>query len=80
MTDQAPAGVCIATRIVPARLVIRETTPGCPTAWPMLAIDKCPWTPWDQAGHGHWHFMTGPGPRWWRPAPCNGRPYILAIA
>jgi hypothetical protein len=78
-TARPATGVCIATRIVKARLVVRHTTPGHPTAWPMLVISKCPWTPWDRAGHAHIHFMTEPGP-WYRVAPCNRRPYLITLA
>jgi len=74
-----PAGVCIATRTVKARLVIRDTTSGTAIAWPMLVIGKCPWTPWELAGHAHVHYLCQPGERQYKVAPCNRRPYMLAI-
>jgi hypothetical protein len=75
-----PAGICIATRTIRARLVIRETIPGGPTAWPLLVVGKCPWTPWEVAGHGHIHTLAEPGSRQFKVAPCNRRPYMIDLA
>jgi hypothetical protein len=78
--DGLPVGVCIATRTIPARLVIRETLPGTATAYPLLVIDKCPWTPAFRLGHAHIHTLVEPGSRQWKVAPCNRQPYVIDLA
>jgi hypothetical protein len=69
--------ICLAATIVPARLVIRETTTGLATAWPLL-VAKCPFTDWWRP-HWHAHTLCLPGARQFKIAPCNRRPYILAV-
>lgn len=83
MTEQHnPAGICVATTQVPCRLVIRDTTPGKPVAWPMM-VAPCPWHATDKFGnkqhHAHVHFLTSPAPLI-RRAPCCQLPYLLTIA
>jgi hypothetical protein len=75
-----PVGVCIATRTITCRLIIRHSYPSAPIAWPLLVIDKCPWTPDFTAGHAHLHWLCTPGPRQWKVAPCNRQPYMIRVA
>lgn len=74
-----PPHVCIATRTITARLVIRQSLLSGPVAWPLLVIDKCPWTPAFTAGHAHIHTLCEPGERQYKVAPCNRRPYMIRI-
>ena len=79
-----PAPVCIATTTAACRLIIRPTTAGHPVAWPMLVADPCPFSrpaavTFFGQEHAHVHYMTDPGPRWLRLAPCNRRPYLLTL-
>lgn len=75
-----PAGVCLGYRTIKARLVIRDSHPGGPIHYPLLVVDKCPWTPPFTAGHGHAHTLCWPGQRQVKVAPCNRVPYVLDIA
>lgn len=82
MTAPPPPGpvhICVATRIIRCRLIIRTTLPGAPVAYPLLVVDKCPWTPAFRAGHSHIHSLCTPGPRQWKVAPCNRQPYVIQI-
>jgi hypothetical protein len=74
-----PVGVCVATRTVPARLVVRDSHPGGPVHLPLL-VARCPWTAPYTAGHSHAHPLTHPGARQLKAAPCNRRPYVLDLA
>lgn len=78
--------VCIATTVVPARLVVRPNDSSSaytdewgryheprPSLWPWLVVDHCP-----RCGRLHWHTITTPDRRWVRRAPC-GLLYVLTL-